>query len=159
MFPFGRRRGRILGFNLSYFRSIRVHPTLNPERFSLDLAQASPPNSFEEKHLAEVLEIIAGTDILQHLKPWQVKILKSFVWECKGKDAEIHRLLLTWFDIFNSAFFGGSLKLLRDHIIVEEALPTTKLLGSFAFGLGRGSIGRLVVTNRHKDLDPDNPCR
>jgi hypothetical protein len=149
--PFGRRRGRLLGISPNSLRSTRVHPTLNPKRFSLDLATASPANNFEETHLAEILEIIARTDILQYLRPWQVMILKSVIWDCKGADAEIKRFLLTWFDIFNSAFFGGSLKVLRDQLRLRDDADFGDL-GAFGFGLSRGSVGFLFIKKTQKKL-------
>jgi hypothetical protein len=114
MFPVRNRffgpsaRGRILGVSPFVLQSNRIHPKIDPRNFSHDLVKDIPINRFEEEHLSEVLinEAMSACT-LTNLQPHQIDTLRARIPNCHRDDREIYRFLLTWFDIYNLAFFGG----------------------------------------------------
>ena len=140
--PFGSNsRGRILGvISPVYLTSNRVHPTIDPSRFSRDLASDTPAARFKETHLVETLCTAASANVLRNLLPEQVQTLKASVPRCNGDERAILRMLKTWFDIFNAAFFGGGLKPLRENI----RLGHDETREGHFHGC-RGAVGRITI--------------
>jgi hypothetical protein len=83
--------------------------------------------------------------MLRNLRPYPVQILQKNVPDCRDNPAAIMLLLKTWFDIYNSAFFGGSLRPLRDQLRLADRLPW---FNGLLAGLV-GTIGELDI-NRYQ---------
>jgi hypothetical protein len=99
-----------------------IHSTIDPKNFSLGLTAASLQNRkfFQDRHLVDVLETVAKSNINTRLKPFQVQTLDTPIPDCQRDDKALHGLLMTWFDIYDSAFFGGGLRDLRDRIELQR---------------------------------------
>jgi hypothetical protein len=91
------------------------HGTLNPKNLRQGLLLLPDNALFQEKHLQKILQLSAP-DFLEKLQPWMLVTLNAPIPNCQNDDNAIWVLLLTWFDIFNAAFFGGGLQQIRDRI-------------------------------------------
>jgi hypothetical protein len=99
-----------------------VHHKINPANVSHDLV-APPRNSFTAIHLSETLQRIAKSDPFSKLKPYQLDILYSPIPNLHGNEKALIHFLRQWFDIFNSAFYDGALRTMRDrlYLVTDEA--------------------------------------
>jgi hypothetical protein len=131
------------------------HPTINPNEFSQSLVRSR--NKFECSHIAEIFtRTAARANPQDKLNQQQMQTLRSPIPDC-GDDRRLSKqLVVAWFDIFNSFFFGGGLRDLRDRINVDRGIyvpggdPATAgdqyLYGQFEGG-APGSRGRLYINH------------
>jgi len=120
------------------------HDTLNAEHFSLELVAGSRRQRFYANNLSQVLCEIAKLETqtrFSKLRPYQIKTIQSPIPSAQDDDINLKSILLIWFDIFNSAFFGGGVRDLRDRIKIVRRGGV-----SFMARFGEiGSNGRLQI--------------
>lgn len=75
---------------------------------------------------AQITQIFATTaptvNPNDKLNQQQMQILRAPIPDCNDDPALVYRLVINWFDVFNSLFFGGGLRTLRDHVRVERGI-------------------------------------
>jgi hypothetical protein len=135
-----------------------IHSTLDPKNFSLGLSAANLQNRkfFQTRHLVDVLKIVAKSDITTRLTPFQIETLDTPIPDCQRDDKALHGLLMTWFDICDSAFFGGGLRDLRDRVELQHhgkgPMPVKGTPGAAAYFQPAG-LGKIVI-----NADIDKPA-
>jgi hypothetical protein len=95
------------------------HNTLDAEKFSYGLVADSKRQRFYANNLSRVLCDVAEVDTqnkFKKLRLHQIKTLQSPIPSSQDNEVKLKRILLIWFDIFNSSFFGGGVRDLRDRI-------------------------------------------
>jgi len=136
-----------------------VHGTIDPRNFSLGLvasSQSSLQNRkiFQHRHLAYVLEKVGECLYNTRLKPLQIETVDTPIPDCRD-DGALHGLLLTWFDIFDSAFFGGGLRDLRDRIYLEhhgkDGIKLSATSRAYAY-FDIEDLGKIVIDAEHELL-------
>lgn len=127
------------------------HPRINPNTFSQDLVRSR--NAFECSHIAETFTITAAAANPQEkLNQLQIQTLRSPIPDCHDDPRRAMALIVAWFDIFNSLFFGGRLRDLRDRIRMDRGFEARNagspyLFGQFEAGSHAGSPGRLYINH------------
>jgi hypothetical protein len=94
----------------------KEHPLIDPQKFSLCLASQPQKETFDIYHLADILCKVANSNPFANLRPHQIKTLQSPIPDTDGYEGQMLAVFKEWFHIFNSAFFGGGLLDLVDHV-------------------------------------------
>jgi hypothetical protein len=122
------------------------HNKLDAEKFSYGLVADSKRQRFYANNLSRVLGDVAEVDTqkkLEKLRPHQIKTLQSPIPSSQDNEVKLQRILLIWFDIFNSVFFGGGVRDLRDRIEIVRRKRASYMA---RFGQGeRGRNGRMQI--------------
>jgi hypothetical protein len=128
----GRQSGRI------------GHGTLDPKDLCRGLLPLPDNAIFPEKHLQKTLEL-AAPDMLERLQPYQLNTLYAPIPNCKNDDNAVWVVLMSWFDIFNAAFFGSGLQQIRDRIYMLHRGGNAGVLDRYTSpGVG-GEAGKIEI--------------
>jgi hypothetical protein len=113
------------------FVAQQIHYHLDPANFSHSLVVPPIRHSFEAIHISETLQTIAKSDPFSRLKPYQFDILYAPLPPVYNDKIAIAAFVRQWFDIFNTAFFGGGLTELRDHVLLKDDFPDNPTVAAF----------------------------
>jgi hypothetical protein len=69
--------------------------------------------------------------MLEKLQPYQLNTLYTPIPNCHNDDNAVWVVLMSWFDIFNAAFFGGGLQQIRDRIYMLHRGGNAGVLGRY----------------------------
>jgi len=95
--------------------------------------------------------------MLDSLRRHQIDTLHAPIPDCKDDQANLEHLLITWFDIFNRAFFVEGLTFIRDQsfarrgLTVREGRDPRNLFGRFVHRFGEPGMIEINL-----DVEPDS---
>lgn len=104
------------------------HHIIDISNFSHSLVSQPYPDSFTVAHISEALQAFARLDIGSRLHPYQLDILFEPIPKLKENEPALAQLIYTWYDIFDSAFYGGALRFMRNQWGMIKQ-PGSKLYG------------------------------
>jgi hypothetical protein len=100
------------------------HNTLDADKFSLGLVADSKRQRFYADKISRVLCDVAELDTdkkFKKLRYYEIKTLQAPIPSSQDSEFNLKNILLIWFDIFNSVFFGGGVRELRDRIKIVRS--------------------------------------
>lgn len=106
------------------------HPTIDPQHLSETLASLWDSASFFGEELENGLRNFAPLPLDNKLKASQLATLRAAIPRIGNDDVAMSAILVQWFDIFNSVYFGGGLTRtgLRSRIHLKRGLEDGRML-------------------------------